>query len=277
MNSNRKLIIFSLATVTVCFLALYIHQHRQGRTGKVDNALLWITGRFQNNLSFFSTGLEKLFSHYVLLVNTAKQNELLHRELLEVKQQLVQLNETESELRRLRNLLDFKNSISMKMLAARVIGQDVSGDFRGLKIDKGRQDGIQIGMGVIHSGGVVGRIQRVSETFSEVLTVTDPASNIDVIVQRSRARGIVSGSTDSLFCKLRYMDRLEDITQDDVIITTQFGNIFPRGILVGHVTEIESTSNGILLDISLKTAIDTHRLEEVLVVIPSNRSEKNHS
>lgn len=277
MNSNKKLIIFSLATVTVCFLALYIHQHRQGRTGKVDNALTWITGRAQNNLSFFSAGINKLLNHYILLVNTSQENDLLHQELLDIKQQLVQMNEMESDLRRLNNLLDFKKSIAMKMLAARVIGQDISGDFRGLKIDKGSQDGVQVGMGVIHAGGAVGRIQRVSETYSEVLTLNDPASNIDVIIQRSRARGIVSGASDSLHCKLRYMDRLEDITQDDAIITTHFGNIFPKGILVGHVTEIESTSNGILLDVSLKAAIDTHRLEEVLVVIPSDRSEKNHS
>jgi len=277
VNSNKKLLLFSLASLTVCFLALYIHQHRQGRTGKVDNALIWTTGTVQKNVSFFSVGIEKLFKHYFFLVSVSKKNEELEIKLLESRQQIAQMQELESEIRRLSNLLDFKNDLSMKMLPARVIGHDITRDFRGLKIDRGSRDGVRVGMGVIHPGGAVGTIQRVSENFSEVLTLADPASNIDVVVQRSRARGIASGATDSLHCKLRYMDRLEDITQDDAIITTHFGNIFPKGILVGHVSEIESTSNGILLDISLKTAIDIYRLEEVLVVIPADRTTKDHS
>lgn len=261
----------------MCFLALYIHQHRSGRTGKVDNALTWVTGNLQENTGFFAQGLKKISSHYVFLVETAKKNELLEREIAEAKQKIAQLQEVESANRRLSSLLDFKTSLSTKTLSAKVIAHDISPDFLGIRINKGSRDGIRSGMGVIHPGGVVGTVHRVSEDFSDVLTLADPSSSIDAVIQRSRARGIISGETNTLNCKLKYMDKLEDISQDDAVVSTNFGDVFPAGLLIGHVSEISSTSNGILQDITVKTAVDLYRIEEVLVVISSNQSTKNNS
>jgi len=70
------------------------------------------------------------------------------------------------------------------------------------------------------------------------------------------------------------MDRLEDVTQDDAVVTTNFGGIFPSGLLIGHVSEVTSTPNGILQNITVKTAVDLYRLEEVLVVISPVKSTK---
>jgi len=277
VTSNKKLVLFSLATVTVCFLAIYIHQHRNGRTGRVDNLLTWMTGNLQENSGFLVNGVRKLANHYVFLVHAAKKNELLEKEIAEARQRLVQMQEVESSNRRLSSVLDFRSTLSNQTVPARVVAQDISPDFLGIRIDRGSRDGIRIGMGVIHPSGVVGTIARVSENFSEVLTLADPASSIDSVIQRSRARGIVSGESHSLHCKLKYMDRLEDVTQDDIVVTTHFGGVFPSGLLIGHVSDIVSTSNGILQNITVKTAVDLYRIEEVLVVVPSNSAAKNHS
>lgn len=243
----------------------------------MDNALTWVTGNLQENSGFFAQGLRKISNHYVFLVESAKKNEILEREIAEAKQKIVQLQEVEAANRRLSSILDFKSSLPTKTLAARVVAYDISPDFMGIRIDRGSRDGLRVGMGVIHPGGVVGTIHRVSEHFSDVLTLADPASSIDAVIQRSRARGIVSGETNTLNCKLKYMDKLEDVTQDDTVVSTNFGDVFPSGLLIGYVSEISSTSNGILQDISVKTAVDLYRLEEVLVVISSNQSAKNNS
>ncbi|MFM8269788.1 MAG: rod shape-determining protein MreC, partial [Pseudomonadota bacterium] len=212
VTSNKNLVVFGLSTVTVCFLALYIHQHRSGRTGRVDNVLTWFTGNLQENTGFFAQGIRKISSHYLFLVEAAKKNELLEREISEAKQKIVQLQEVEAANRRLNFVLDFKSGLPTKTLPARVVAHDIAPDFMGLRIDRGSRDGLRVGMGVIHPGGVVGTIHRVSDQFADVLSLTDPASSIDSVVQRSRARGIVSGETNSLNCKLKYMDKLEDVT-----------------------------------------------------------------
>lgn len=261
----------------MCFLALYIHQHRQGRTGRVDGAVTSLSGNLQENSSYLGNGVRSLFNHYVFLMNAARRNESLEKEVAELKQRLVLLQEMEAENRRMSTALDFKSAVSIKTLAAKVVAQDVSTDFVGIRIDRGSRDGIEVGMGVIHPGGVVGTIYRVSEHFSEVLTLADPASNIDAVVQRSRARGIVSGESKTLNCKLKYMDKLEDVSQDDAIVSTNFGGIFPSGLLIGHVSEVSSTANGILQNITVKTAVDLYRLEEVLVVISPIKSAKTTS
>jgi rod shape-determining protein MreC len=277
VSSNKKIVFLGLATVTVCFLSLYIHQHRSGRTGRVDNALTWASGNLQTNSNFLAQGVRSVLKYYVFLVNAAKKNELLEKEVEEAKQRLVQFQEVEAANRRLASVLDFKSTLSVKTVPARVIAQDISPDFLGLRIDRGSRDGVQVGMGVIHPSGVVGTIYRVSDHFSEVITLADPASSIDAVIQRSRARGIVAGEAKSLLCKLKYMDRLEDVSQDDAVVSTHFKGIFPSGLLIGHVSEVTSTPNGILQNITVKTAVDIYRLEEVLVVISSVQSTKINS
>jgi rod shape-determining protein MreC len=274
VSSDKKFIFFAFGTLTVCFLALYIHQHRHGRTGRVDGALTSLTGNLQENSSYLGNGVRTLFGHYIFLMGAAKRNEQLEKEVAELKQKVVQLQEAEAENRRMSSALDFKAALSVKTLAAKVVAQDISNDFVGIRIDRGSRDGVEVGMGVIHPGGVVGTVYRVADHFSEVLTLADPASNIDSVIQRSRARGIISGESKTLHCKLKYMDRLEDVTQDDAVVTTNFGGIFPSGLLIGHVSEVTSTPNGILQNITVKTAVDLYRLEEVLVVISPVKSTK---
>lgn len=216
-------------------------------------------------------------NYYVFLVNAAKRNELLEREVAEARQRLIQYQEVEAANRRLSSVLDFKTTLSVKTLPARVIAQDVSVDFLGIRIDRGSRDGIQTGMGVIHPSGVVGTVYRVSDHYADVLTLADPSSSIDAVIQRSRARGIISGEAKSLHCKLKYMDRLEDVSQDDAVVSTNFKGVFPSGLLIGHVSEVSSTPNGILQNITVRTAVDIYRLEEVLVVISSVQSTKINS
>lgn len=277
VSSNKNLVVLGLATVTVCFLSLYIHQHRSGRTGRVDNALTWATGNLQSNSNFLAQGIRSVMNYYVFLVNAAKRNELLEREVAEARQRLIQYQEVEAANRRLSSVLDFKTTLSVKTLPARVIAQDVSVDFLGIRIDRGSRDGIQTGMGVIHPSGVVGTVYRVSDHYADVLTLADPSSSIDAVIQRSRARGIISGEAKSLHCKLKYMDRLEDVSQDDAVVSTNFKGVFPSGLLIGHVSEVSSTPNGILQNITVRTAVDIYRLEEVLVVISSVQSTKINS
>ena len=277
VTSNNKLVVLGLLTVTVCFLSLYIHQHRSGRTGRVDSALNWATGNLQANTNFLGQGVRNLSNHYFFLVNAAKKNEVLEKEIAEAKQRLVQLQEIEASNRRLSSVLDFKSTLSVKTIPAKVIAQDISADFIGIRIDRGSRDGIQVGMGVIHPSGVVGTVYRVSDHFADVLTLADPASNIDAVIQRSRARGIISGESKTLNCKLKYMDKLEDVSQDDAVVSTHFRGVFPSGLLIGYVTEVTSTPNGILQGITVKTAVDIYRVEEVLVVISSVQSAKINS
>src|SRR4051812_48076805 len=83
---QRKYAFFALLTLSICILALYIHRHRQGQTGKIDNFLISSAGALQKHLFYFSTGSRTILDHYLFLVNTKKRNEELESEVGTLRQ-----------------------------------------------------------------------------------------------------------------------------------------------------------------------------------------------
>jgi len=274
MRSQRQYAIFALLTLAVCTLALYIYRHRQGRTGYMDNILISFTASVQKQFFYFVRGTDSLFDQYIWLVDTKKQNEELTREIAYLKTKVTALGEIEKENERFRKALDFRKEVDMRLLSAHVIAHDVSSDHFGVRIDRGSDHGVEEGLGVIAPSGLVGRVFRVTPSYSDVLTLIDPTSSIDVVVQRSRARGILSGQGGQLTAKLGYIDKLDDVQINDVVVASGFGDIFPKGLLVGHVTAVIPNPSSVLQSVTVKSAVNIYRLEEVFIVFSPNRAKK---
>jgi rod shape-determining protein MreC len=274
LATEKKYYVVALLSAVTCILALYIHVHRQGRTTWIDNGIISFTGGLQSGLSQLGQGVKGSVDHYFLLVNAKKRSEQLEEENNALRSKVISQEEILAENKRLQDQLNFKAREKEILVSARVVAHDVSPEFLGIRIDRGSSDGVVPGLGVIHTSGVVGRVQRVTPHYADVLTLLDPSSNLDVIVQRSRARGILSGQSKQLSCKLKYIDRLDDIQVDDILVSSDFGHIFPKGLLVGTVTAVIPNSNGILQTVAVKSGIDIYRVEEVFLVFPPKQTEK---
>jgi len=233
-----------------------------------------LTGALQKQFSYVGRGTQAISEHYFLLVNTKKQNDELQKELENIRARVTLLQDVELENRRLRDTLQFRQKLDHPTLQAHVVSYDASSDYFGLRIDKGSLDGVKEGMGVVSPAGVVGRILSVTPKYSMVQTLIDPATNIDVVIQRSRARGILSGQSKQLQCKIKYLDKLEDVLVNDAVVSTDFGGVFPKGLIVGYVTAAIPGAAGILQTVTVKSAVDIFRLEEVSIVFPRVGSEK---
>src|SRR3989338_1922978 len=145
MGKNSKFTVFAIATFVVCLMALYIHSHRKGQTGKIDNFLISLTGALQRSVFDFTKWARTIVGHYFILVDLKKTNEELNREVGILQSNLAALQEVEKENERLRTALEFKKLEGMKLVAANVIAHDVSTDYVGIRIDKGTSDGVQEG------------------------------------------------------------------------------------------------------------------------------------
>jgi rod shape-determining protein MreC len=153
----------------------------------------------------------------------------------------------------------------MGAVAAEVVGRDASVWFQSLTIDKGERDGLKPGMPVLAPEGVVGMISGTSSHAARVMLLTDPNSGVDVLVQRTRARGIVSGQLEQE-AVLKYVKRDEDVKVGDRVITSGLDGVFPKGMPVGHVTEVSRKDRGLFLYAEVTPSAAASRLEEVLVV-----------
>ncbi len=240
----------------------------------VDNFLIWSMGQAQKPIYYFSHGSQTILDRYLFLVNAQKNLEAQAAELSDLRTKLARLEDVEMENRRLREALEFRTKIDQPLLSAHVVSYDVSSDYFGIRVDRGHRDGVKVGMGVISPSGLVGRVLRVTEQYADILTLVDPTSNIDAVIQRSRARGIITGQSKQLTCKMKYIDKLDDVAVNDTVVSSGFGNIFPKGLLVGYVTFVEPATTGILQMVTIKSAVDIYRLEEVFIVLPPTQPEK---
>ncbi len=155
--------------------------------------------------------------------------------------------------------------------AANVIGVNNIDWFRTITIDKGSEDGIVKDMAALTANGIVGRVVESYSKTSKILLAIDPRSNIDVIIQRSRIKGIAEGKGDNRLI-VKYVQQFEDVQIGDVVVSAGIGGVFPKGIMVGEVVKVEKSDDSFFKSIEIKTSVDFKKLEEVFIA--ANQPEK---
>jgi len=169
---------------------------------------------------------------------------------------------------RLRDLLKFKEESPYPVVAAKILSLNGFGTgenwTRTLTLDRGTISGIMVDMPVVSTQGVIGRVIETLKHTSTVLLLTDPRSDIDVIIQRTRIHGIVEGGSDKLI--LKYIRQFDDVETGDMVVTSGLSGIFPKGLQVGMVTRVEKGEDNIFRYIEVNPSTDLRRLEEVLVI-----------
>jgi len=192
-------------------------------------------------------------------VGLAAENAQLH-------EQLQALTEVKAENERLRGALRYAERQAGARLAARVVGFNPVAEVLSLRIDRGELDGVRAGMAVATPAGVVGQVLRTGAHAADVLLLGDSSSRVAARNQRSRARATATGAGDGKPLRLEYALRTEDFQEGDVLVTAGTDGIFPPGLTVGTLTAVERKSVGTLQPAEVLPAVDTVRLEEVLVL-----------
>jgi rod shape-determining protein MreC len=230
-----------------------------------DRIIVTVTSPIQAAISWSLEQIASGFQNYLYLLHTRKDNLALLEENRKLLNTMAGLRETQEENLRLRKLLHFQEKFHMETVVARVTAKDVSTEFRAIRLNRGESSGIKKDMAVVTNEGVVGRILRTTQNTADVVTILDLLSAVDVIDERSRAHGIVEGMTDEV-CQLRYTVRTDDIEPEDVLISSGLGGIFPKGIPVGVVSNVNRKPFGITQDVEVRPSVDFSKLEEVLII-----------
>ena len=118
----------------------------------------------------------------------------------------------------------------------------------------------------VNANGVIGKIVSLSSNYAKVLLIIDQNSAVDCLVQRSRDRGMVKGLSAEM-CKLNYVVRSSDVAVGDMVVASGLGGVFPKGIPVGEILNVEDNPGKLFKDIVIGPAVDFSKLEEVLIIL----------
>lgn len=241
-------------------------EHRPRAQDWYAQPFAFMGSQIESTYYAFSQGVRSTTAMYFNLVDIKKENSNLKNENAELKAMLSGMTELKAENERLYSLLNFKQASKMDLLAAQVVGRDLSIDHSRVLINRGANDGLKTGQAVMTIEGAVGHIYRTTSNSAQVLLLTDRYSVVDGIVQRSRTRGLVEGRSAST-ASLKYVNKSEDVRPGDLIVTSGLDNIFPKGLPVAQIEKVDKKPFSVTLDIELKPVVDPNKLEEIFVVL----------
>lgn len=179
----------------------------------------------------------------------------------EAQRQAPRLNEAEEAVR----LLGLQRQVPLETAGARVVANLRRASFGGLILDRGLEVGFQPDQGVICPEGVVGRLWAVARGQSSVLPLDAYNASTAVMLARSRATGVLQGTGPGRGA-VRYVGPQEVVQVGEPVLTSGLDRVFPRGLLVGHVTAVRPRERELGLEVSLAAPLDKVHL--VLLLPP---------
>jgi rod shape-determining protein MreC len=258
----------------VALWGLSRHQYTVGSVSLFESFLIEAFAPIQRGTLSVKERISYMVDHYILIVNTSKINEELERKVLNLENKIFEISEVQKENERLKQLLDFGKNIPRKKVLAQIVSLDSSNEFNVLRINKGANHGLKELSPVITMTGLVGYVYRLTPNYADILTILDQNNRVDAIVSGSRSHGIVEG-TSNFKTRLKHVNRTEKVEVGDEVITAGLGTIYPKGIKIGKISQIDKENFGITQDLVVDPSVDFNKLEEVVVLLEEIESESD--
>ena len=161
---------------------------------------------------------------------------------------------------------------STEPVTARVIVRSSTVWYSSIKIDKGRSDGVRENQPVIAAGGLIGKVTSVTGGSAEVRLITDGQSGVSAQVFPAGVTGVIRpevGNPEDLL--LEHVESGRRVTENTLVITSGFTStrtesLFPRGIPIGRVTEVDLDELETYQRVHVRPFADLRRIDLVQVL-----------
>lgn len=269
-NRGRRFLIIGSAVFVIIFLFIAYHTGpKRDDMSAIEKIFCDITAPFHNGLVWVGEQFSSFGSYFVSIKGLQEENEQLKEEIAALKKEASNFAEIDLENSRLRNLLHMQKRLEneFEVTVAPVIARNASSWYNTVTIKGGEDQGFTQGMPVVNGDGLVGRIISVSQYTSEVLLILDKDGTVGVLVQPSRTPGVVEGKGDlGSHLQLNHVPYDANIQKNQTVISSGLGGIYPAGLLVGYISEIQTAAGGLMLEVTVTPFVDFERLEEVMVL-----------
>ncbi len=255
------LVVLALSITTVWF--------REGDSGPIHRArlgMLAVSAPVQATGEVVTRPVRGFIAWSSDLGVSRSQLEALRTQNVELRRRVSTLEEARLENLRLKKLAGFTQAANTKTVGARVIGRPTNQWEGVITIDRGTDDGITAGMPVVGAQGLLGQTVGVTKSAAKVRLITDPQSGVASMIQSTRAEGVVRGSIEGKLT-MEFVSAETTVRVGDIVISSGMGGVYPKGLIVGEVTRVQSSPSALYQEIDVTPSGELSGLEEVLVLV----------
>lgn len=264
---KRGVIVALVVTAAVIILAAIAHF---GGSNPVSTVLRTVFSPFQNGMAYIVNKVDGTVDFIIEMKSYKEENERLVAEINELKKQNRDITNYHEENERLKELLEMQTNLdAYSTVAASVIAYSSNNSYDTIQISKGTLAGVKEGNAVITPDGVVGKVTEAGPTWSVVSTILNPDNALGVKVSRTGDVAVVEGDSELYsqnYCKMSFIDKGSNLIVGDILETSGSGGIYPAGLSVGAIRDVNSDSMGNLNYATVEPLVDFDKLYEVLVI-----------
>jgi rod shape-determining protein MreC len=264
MSRGRSSALLALTLILIAVGLLVLNLG--GYLGPAQSLVLRPFGAVQGWLASRVAAVRSLLTAPGDVITLREENDQLQAQVSELQQEIIALREQAAQADILAALLGYaRGQPESRYLAVNVIGRDVSPFIRSVWIGRGSDAGLLRGMPVVTERGLVGRIAEVHATVSRVQLITDPATEVNVRLQTSRADGALRAQVNGeLWVDL--IDQAAEVAPGELVLTSGLGGAFPPEVPVGQVLTVRKRDFELFQQAVIQPSVDFENLEIVLVI-----------
>ena len=272
-NIKTKNILIIIIIIIVIILAIFSFTLKEDRQlNKFESLIKDTVTSIEKVVSYPFNWLFNKIDDYKELVNIREKYQELLPEVDRIDSLTVENIELRKQLEAMKEELNIKYTINdYEFLNATVISRNVTYWYNTITIDKGTYNGVEVGMSVVNSDGLIGKIVSTTTFTSDVKLLTTSDTNnkisIAIISGNNKLYGLIKDynyNTNSL--EVEGISNTENVSIDDYVYTSGLGGVFPSGILIGKVSKITTDEYDLAKIINVDPIADFNNINYVAIL-----------
>lgn len=277
---NKKLIVLLISIIILVALIGFSLKEKENLSWP-EQFVKDTTGFFQQIFHTPTQFVVGAFEDLRNLQNTYEENEKLKARLDEYVKLKTQVQDLEKEKKELEDALDKKDDLrEFSPIQATVIGRNPDRWQELVIINKGKLHGLEKNMAVMTPTGMIGKVKSANQFSSTVqlLSTTDPKNRISAAIQdkgNKEIYGLIEGyDQEKKMLLLKKIPFDMEVKKGSNVITSGLGGVFPKGLPIGTVDDVEIDQYGLTQTAYIKPFADFYDINHVIVVDPKLDKKK---
>jgi rod shape-determining protein MreC len=157
--------------------------------------------------------------------------------------------------------------IDLPFIKADVVNNSLWSSNNYITLNKGTKDGVRVGQGVLGSFGVVGIVYMTSAHYSVALSLLHSQTRLSCKLTKTEYFGtLLWDEKDPRYMYLEGIPRHAQWKRGDRVVTSGYSDVFPAGLMVGHIETATSTADGLAYRMKVRLSTDFSRLANAYIL-----------